>query len=204
MKANYLVAKILDGSKIVVTDLSTHRYFSRLLSRLLGFFLEDVGQVAVLEAGTGTNSNNSLSVLEVLSDDLSELGEMPSIPLSDSHGVSVNFLIQVIKETNGLNNHNIHLLRREFELVAAKTVSKTKGHSVDFGLLQARDQGGHLVADTSHELNNTAVVHALDAQLLLDDGGKLWVNHGKLILGVGGMLFQERLEVFAEFALKHG
>ena len=45
------------------------------------------------------------SVLIVVGDDSNELGEVPSVPFSHSHGEGVDVLVELIEEGDSLNDH---------------------------------------------------------------------------------------------------
>jgi len=49
-----------------------------------------------------TNSLDGSGVLEVISDNLAELGEMPSVPFLQSHHVIIDFLVQIVQKGDGL------------------------------------------------------------------------------------------------------
>jgi len=49
-----------------------------------------------------TDGLNGSGVEEVIGNDLTEFGEMPAVPFSQSHHVVVDFLIQIIKEGDSL------------------------------------------------------------------------------------------------------
>jgi hypothetical protein len=42
------------------------------------------------------------------------------MPYLDSHSVNVDLLVQIVEQCNGLDNHGVYLVRREFELEPAK------------------------------------------------------------------------------------
>jgi hypothetical protein len=41
-----------------------------------------------------------------------------------SHGVNVDFLVEIIKESDSLNDHSVDLVRGEFELEPGQTACK--------------------------------------------------------------------------------
>jgi len=40
---------------------------------------------------------------------------MPSVPFLKTHGVVVQLLVDVIQQADGLNDHDVYLIRREFQ-----------------------------------------------------------------------------------------
>lgn len=77
---------------------------------------------------TLSDSLDDFGVDEVIRDDLGELGEVPSVPLLQSHDVVVDFLIKVIQQAHCLDDHDIDLLSGELQLVSRETVGNTQSH----------------------------------------------------------------------------
>ena len=55
---------------------------------------------------------------DVVGDDLAHLGEMPSEPFSQSHGVVVQLFVEVIEQGYRLNDHRVHFVGGELQFVS--------------------------------------------------------------------------------------
>ena len=62
---------------------------------------------------------NDLRVLDVVQHDLLHLGEVPAVPLLHTHRVDVDLLVQLVQQADGLDDHRVHLIRAELQLVSA-------------------------------------------------------------------------------------
>lgn len=71
------------------------------------------------------NGLDDLGVDQIVRGDLGELGEVPSIPLLQSHHVVVDLFFKVVQEGDGLDDHDVHLFRGELELVPGQSVGDT-------------------------------------------------------------------------------
>ena len=49
----------------------------------------------------------------------------------DSHRVDVDLLVEIIEQSNSLDDHCVDLVGREFELESTHRVTETKGHRVE-------------------------------------------------------------------------
>ena len=65
-----------------------------------------------------THKFNNFSECQVVGDDLAEFWKVPAIPLPATHHVVVQFLVEVVQETDRLNDHGVDFVGAEFELVA--------------------------------------------------------------------------------------
>lgn len=148
-----------------------------------------------LECHSGVN--------EVVRDDLRHLWEVPSIPLLHSHHIDVELLVQIVQQGDGLDDHGVHLVRWEFELISRETVCKTERHVAKILLgRHIAQQSAHLHSNAANQLQRGFIVHTRDAQFLLNDAAEHLVTHCKLLhLVLQHLLLEERLERLAELAL---
>jgi hypothetical protein len=77
---------------------------------------------------------DGLGVHEVVGDDLAHLREVPAVPLTHAHGVGVEFLVELVEERDGLDDHDVHLVGAELELVTRHAVRQTELHRTDVTL----------------------------------------------------------------------
>lgn len=96
---------------------------------------------------------------------------MPSVPLLNPHGVYVNLLVQIIKQSDSLYNHSVHLVGGEFELESGKRVAKTERHGVEVLLVNATEKRGELLTDTTVEILGRGVRKNGDGKCLVDGTG---------------------------------
>lgn len=125
---NNLVTQRPNELLIDLADFSTHGDLGGSLGVLLDVLGEDPTQIGVGCFCPDSDSLDSLGVDEVVSDDLGEFGEVPAVPLPQPHHVVVDLLIQVVQQRDGLDDHRVHLLRRELEFVPGESVGHTQRH----------------------------------------------------------------------------
>lgn len=66
---------------------------------------------------------NDFGVNKVISYDLGKLREVPSIPFLQTHHIVVNLFIEIVQQSDGLDDHGVNLFGREFELETRETMS---------------------------------------------------------------------------------
>ena len=84
-----------------------------------------------------TNCADGLGVGNIVDNDLAHLGEVPAVPLLDTHGVRVELLVKVVEKGDGLDNHGVDLVGAELELVTRERVGQTEDHCAHLALGQA-------------------------------------------------------------------
>lgn len=184
---NDLTGESLEMAFIISSDLSTHGDFGGL-ANLVGDFLGAncleflLGEV--LHVGPHANENDRLGVDDIISDDLRELGEMPRVPLLQTHGVVVELFVEVLKKRNSLNDHSVDLIRGEGELIARHAMSQTKLHLLHLGALNAVNEALHLETDATEELIGLLAGLAVNAKLFLDGLAELVVGDEELVLNL--------------------
>ena len=127
-EADNLLGQGLDVLQIILADLSTHGSVSGVPDSTLDLFGENLGEIGRFPVGTHAHLQNEPRVGNVVVKNLGQFREMPAVPLLHTHGVCVQFFVQVVQEGNGLDNHSIDLVRRELQLVSGKRVGQTKRH----------------------------------------------------------------------------
>jgi len=132
-KLDDTLSKVHDAFEIEVRDLVTHgslaglddlrndilRVFTKDLTKTFSCALRIVHDGLLLADG-----HHAASVGVVVGDDCDELGEVPGVPLTSTHGESVDILIELIEEADTLNDHVITLVDVEFDLRTTVAVSK--------------------------------------------------------------------------------
>ena len=57
---------------------------------------------------------------------------MESVPLSQSHHIVINFFVEVVQQSDGLDNHGVDLIDGELQLESTEPMSETEGHALLF------------------------------------------------------------------------
>lgn len=99
----------MDVFFISVTDLCSHGEFSSVLNIFFNIFWQNAAQVKGNRFMPLSDGSDNFSVNEIVGDDFSDLGEMPSIPFLETHDVVVDFLIKLVEQRNGLDDHDVDL-----------------------------------------------------------------------------------------------
>jgi len=110
---------------------------------------------------------------------------MPSVPLLQPHGVVVQFLIEVLKQRDSLDNHSVYLVRREGECVAGHGMSQTQLHGLElFGVIKTLNERLHLETNAAHELVNFLSGFAGNSELLRNDFAEFLLSDEELIFNL--------------------
>jgi hypothetical protein len=131
---------------------------------------------------------------------------VPSVPLLDSHGVGVELLVQHVQAGNGLDDHRVHLVGRELELVARQRMRQTEACAVDLRGDQVGDEGGHVLADGAVDLLGGGVGDGLEGEAgqVADGGAELGVGDGEGGLGLVLELVEQIGEHGRDLAIGEG
>lgn len=160
----------------------------------------NVVQLLVVQALLVLNEQGNLGVALVVGDDLVEFGEVPGVPFPDSHGESVDGLVELVEDSNGLDDVVVIALNGELNLGARVSVTKTKLGGVHITLTQLLQQLGGVQSDTTkHILDDFAGVSSLavnEREGRLDASSQGLVgqtqNNLLLLVGLGQVQFEER------------
>lgn len=110
----------------------------------------------------------------------------------DPHGIYIDFLIKVIEQSNSLDNHSVHLVGREFELVARERVTETKGHSCEVCFVDVfAEQAGKGLSDASEHFLCGRVADNLEFHLFGNGppcAAQLQVSDSDICLGLAWAL----------------
>jgi len=148
----------------------------------------DVVQVLIGQVLLVLHEQSELGVALVVRHDLDEFGEMPRIPFTDTHRECVDGLVQLVEDSNSLNNVVVITLNGELDLSARIGVTKTKLGSVHVTLAKLLQQlSGMQSESTKHVLNNFAGVASLtfnERKCRLDTSSKSLVSktHNNLLV----------------------
>ncbi|KAH3670021.1 hypothetical protein OGATHE_002834 [Ogataea polymorpha] len=127
-KLNNLLCQGLDVAQIVLSDLGSHRNLCSSLDLGLNLLGQDLAEVGAGSIRSYTHCQNNSGKGHGINNNLGQFWKMPSVPFFTPHGIGIKLFVQVIKQSNGLHNHHIHLVGTELELVSANGVSQTKRH----------------------------------------------------------------------------
>ena len=184
-KIDNLLGESAGGLKILVRDLSTHGNLSGGLHGSLDLLRQDTRKIGILRVCAETHLENDLGVCEVVVQDPSKLGEVPSVPFLDAHCVCVELLVEDIETGNGLDDHGVDLIGRELELVTGERVRKTEAGRVHLSGDKIGNEGSHVLADSTVDILSRRVGNGFDGQAgdLSDGIGELGVgdSHWELL-----------------------
>lgn len=124
-----LDAKVLQALNIELTDFLTHR--------VVGCFNDSFSELSVpnhflnfLQGSSGSgsisNQGNKPDKDVVVGNNPGKLGEMPRIPLFNSHGECVDILIQKFQQTDGLDDRLILSVHVQSNFVSGEGMSQTQ------------------------------------------------------------------------------
>lgn len=170
-----LSAEFKDALLVFFADVSTHGDFSSLLDFLFDVIRKDSAQISCRALVSHTNSACDLGEDQGIGDDLAHFGEVPSVPLAESHHVVVDLSVQVVQQGNGLDNHGVDLFSGESQFITRQTVSKTQSHLREFLFSQASNHVAQLEAQTLEQV--LVVWHAFNAELFSDFLSQLLVSN---------------------------
>lgn len=173
---DYAFSEVDNGEHVDLRDVSSHRglssskdLFGALLvaeeslqgvQKLVGRVLAALQQV------------NNASVQDVVIQDLDELGEVPRVPLTNTHGECVDVLVQLVQQGDALNDHVIGLVDVELNLGTRVRVSETT---------LGCDEVGDFDVLTSEGLEESGEVHANATQELEGGGSSLNTDKRKCV-----------------------
>lgn len=178
-KVNDLLSERAGGLKILLGNLGTHGNLSGGLDGGLNLLGQNAGQIGVLGVCAETHLQNDLGVGEIVVQDPGKLGEVPSVPFLDAHGVCVELLVENVETGNRLDDHGVDLIGRELKLVTGERVRKTEAGRVHLSGDQIGDERGHVLADGAVDILGGGVGDGLDRQAgnLGDGVGELGVSN---------------------------
>lgn len=148
-----------DVLHVGLRDVLTHRDLGGLDNGTSGAVvvlnkLGELVQAVVRERSLVADEERASSELLVVGDDLDELGEVPRVPFTDSHGESVDGLVQVVQSSNGLDDVVVVLLDGELHLASAVGVAETKLCAGDITSLEALEELLGVEANATEEVAN--------------------------------------------------
>jgi len=199
-----LVSKSENELFVLFSDFGTHRHLSGFLNVGFDIIRNFFAQVNIGSLCSDTDESDNLGVHHVVLNDGAQFWEVEPVPFSESHHVVIDFLVQVLVEGNGLDDHGINLIGGELQFESTESVGKTHGHfSQSFGG-QTVDQTGDVESDASHELEDSIAGVSFDFQVIGDQLGSLFVGDGELILNFLGdnILLQELLQGFGHLSIE--
>lgn len=97
----------------------THGNFGGGLDSGFKVFGQDGGEGSRGCVSSETHETDDLGVCHVVDNYFCEFGEVPAVPFLDTHGVDVDFLVEIVKEGNRLDNHGVDFVGREFDFEPA-------------------------------------------------------------------------------------
>eukprot|EP00123_Amoebidium_parasiticum_P006096 comp17151_c0_seq1/m.15966 comp17151_c0_seq1/g.15966 ORF comp17151_c0_seq1/g.15966 comp17151_c0_seq1/m.15966 type:complete len:323 (+) comp17151_c0_seq1:1239-2207(+) len=203
---DHLLAQVDNVGHILLAHVATHADLGSLLNVINHFLWQNIRQIRVLDVGACLHLAHDLGVCKVVGHQLRHFGEVPAVPFTHAHAICVQLLVKIIQKRNCLDDHGVHLVRGELQLVAGERVGETKSHGMEVTLGGTSDKRLHLIPDAPHKLCNIAASNTVDARLLLDHTTQLGVQNSKIISQflLYDVLVQELLEPLVQLALGDG
>mmetsp|Transcript_5517 Transcript_5517/g.13930 ORF Transcript_5517/g.13930 Transcript_5517/m.13930 type:complete len:369 (-) Transcript_5517:34-1140(-) len=146
---------------------------------------------------------------DVVVHQLDQLGKVPRIPLTNAHGKGVHVLVQLIEQSNTLDDHVVHTVHVEFNGGTREGVTQTKLRLHHIVRLHARSEFGKMVTNTAKNLTDSLTTLARDVQLLSDGSSKLLFGDTQRELGLLLALhltevhLEEGAQMFMHLAFTH-
>jgi len=159
----------------------------------------------VFDSSSHTDKVACLGIDDVISSDLLELGEMPSVPFLQSHGVVVKLFVKIFKEGDSLDNHSVDLVRREGKLVARHAMGKTELHGLELiSVFESADEALHLESDASHHFVGFVSSLALDSKLFEDSLTEFLIGNEELVFDsfLNNVFVQKLRQTLRKFTLE--
>lgn len=98
---------------IFIENLSSHGNLSCFFHFSGNFFWHNFLKLLVRETlyiGSHSNQLDCLGVDNIVCEYPGKLWEMPRVPLFESHGIVIQFLVKILKKGDCLDNHSVHLV----------------------------------------------------------------------------------------------
>lgn len=133
-------SQFLERSEIQLSEFLSHTGFSSI-QNLLGEFsflndFFDFREVIISEINLVSELLDKLNIDFIFSDNLSQLGKMPSVPFLNSHGESVEVLVELFQDGDTLDDWLILSVDIETDSVSGPTVGKTQLGSDEIIILE--------------------------------------------------------------------
>jgi hypothetical protein len=204
-KADNTLGKGNDVLHVGFTDLLAHTVLGGIddaLGNILVILHEsgNVVQVIIIQVLLVLDEECDLGVTLVVRDNLVQFGEVPRVPLTNTHGEGVNGLVKLVKDGDGLNDVVVVTLDGELDLSAGVGVTQTKLGGIHVALAELVQQLGEVQTDATEKiLDNLAGVTGFtlhEGEGGLDATGETLVAKAEsdlaLLVGLGEVQFEER------------
>ena len=188
---NASLRKLFNLNAIGLRELLSHGNFGSINDLLSLFIIKNnVSELffhIVIDVLSLFNEIDQLGENDVVIDDFSQLWEVPREPLFESHAKSVNVLVQLLNQSNGLNNWFVLPVDVSGALLSGVRVPKTQLGSSDvlfFDLLHDLDE---VRSDSSLEFGDGLVERSGNAGFREDPIEKTQFNDkAKCLKGIWG------------------
>lgn len=138
-----------------------------------------------------------LGVLVVVRDDPDELGEVPSVPLADAHRERVDILVELVEESDRLNDHVVGSVHVELYFRTRVGVSETELRALRVSLFETGEELLLVETDSSEEFERAVGRIAVNAEGRLDRRRKSTLLNTEGNTGLlGEVEFEEAVKEF--------
>lgn len=156
-KADNALGESSDVLHVGFRDILTHAVLGGV-NDVLGntlVILNESGNVVealVAEGLLVLDEQSNLGVTLVVADNLDQLGEVPRVPLTDTHSKSVDGLVELVEDSNGLDDVVVVTLDGELNLGTGVSVTQTKLSGVNITITELLQQLGEVETNTTEEI----------------------------------------------------
>lgn len=149
------------------------------------------------ELGFVSEEVNNLGVLVVVGNDPDELGEVPSVPFSDSHRESVDIFVELVEECDSLDNHVVRSVDVELYFGARVGVTETELRTFRVAFFETCEELLLVETDSTEEFEGAVGSIAIDAEGGLDRGSETTFFYTEYDSGLlGEVEFEETVKEF--------
>lgn len=143
------------------------------------------------------NSLDDLGVLSIVGDHLDKLGEVPAVPFTDTHGEKVDILVELVKQSDSLNDHVVGSVHVELDFGTRVGMTKTEASLNEVVDLEAGKKLLGMQSKTTNKRKGAVGGVAFDIQSRLDGTGKTSFANAEQHLGAlaGQVLLEQCLQV---------
>ena len=141
----------------------------------------------------GLHRERDLGVLDVVGDDLAELGEVPAVPLARAHRVLIEFLVEVVEQGDCLDDHLVDLVGGVAQLEAVHIVREAMRRLVHLLLRHGLEDRVNVLADAAHDADRLLAVDDRDAELFFYNFAELEVRDGEGLDALREVVFKNFL-----------
>lgn len=126
IELNDLVSQLQKELLVFFTDFRAHGDLCGLFDFLFDFLCQQATQVLIGCLVPHPDLLDHFGVSQVVRDDLGQLWEVVAVPLTKSHHVVVDLLVEILQKGNSLDDHRVDFVARDLQLVAGEPMCQSQ------------------------------------------------------------------------------